>query len=137
MTQENVINKLNRPNSILPPICPCNTPNPSNTKLHSTAEELHCIIGCRHFRNYWHLVTASKNGTFINTREFPVSISTYATISKASHGKPIHQTPAKFLDVVHLDIAFDNSLSIGGFKNALIFIHQATRYNWCFGLKYL
>jgi hypothetical protein len=136
-TQENIINKLHRPNSILPPIRPCNTSNPSNTKLHWTAEELHCITGCHCFRNYWHLVPASKVGTFIDTGEFPVSIGTYATIPKASCGKPIDHTPAKFLDVVHLDIVFGNCLSIRGSKYALIFVDQATQYNWCFGLESL
>jgi hypothetical protein len=137
MTQENIINKLHCNNSILPPIHPCNTSNPSNTKSHWTAEELHRITGCCCFRNYRHLVAASKDGTFINTGEFPISIGTYATISKASHGKPINHTPAKFLDVVHLDVAFGDCLSIKGFKYALIFVNQATQYNWCFGLKSL
>ncbi len=45
MTQVNIINKLYRPNSILSPICPCNTSDPFNIKLHWTAEELHCITG--------------------------------------------------------------------------------------------
>ncbi len=52
-------------------------------------------------------------------------------------GKPINHIPAKFLDVVHLNIAFGNCLSIGGFKYGLIFVDQATQYNWCFGLKSL
>jgi hypothetical protein len=137
MTQENIINKLHRPNSILPPVRPCNTPNPSDTKSHWTAEELHHITGCCCFRNYWHLVAASKDGTFIDTGEFPVSVGTYTTLPKASRGQPINRTTAKFLDVVHLDIAFGDCLSIGGFKYALIFVDQATRYNWCFGLKSL
>jgi hypothetical protein len=137
MTQENIINKLHHPNSILSPICPCDMSNPSNTKLHWTAEELHCITGCRCFRNYWHLVAASKDGTFIHIGEFPVSIGKYATLPKASHGKPIDRTPAKFLDVVHLDIAFSDCLSIGGFKYALIFVDRAMQYSWCFGLKSL
>jgi hypothetical protein len=137
MTQKNIINKLHRPNSILPPIHPCNTSNLSNTKLHWTAEERHRITGCRHFRNYWHLVAASKDGTFIDTGEFPVSIGTYATIPKASRGKPIDRTPAEFLDVVHLNIAFGNCLSIEGFKYVLIFVDQAMQYNWCCGLKSL
>jgi hypothetical protein len=137
MTQENIINKLHRPNSILPPIRPCDTSNPSNTKPHWTVEELHCITGCHHFRNYWHLVAASNDGTFIDTGEFPVSIGTYATIPKASYRKPIDRTPAKFLDVVHLDIAFGDCLSIRRFKYALIFVDQTTWYNWCFGLKSL
>ncbi len=126
ITQENIINKLHRPNSILPPIRPCNMSNPSNTKLHWITEELHRITGCCPFRNYWHLVAASKDSTSIDTGEFPVSIGTYATIPKASCRKPINHTPAKFLDVVHLNIAFHDCLSIRGFKYALIFVDLAT-----------
>jgi hypothetical protein len=137
MTHDDIINKLHQPDSILPPIHPCDTSNPSNMKLHWTAEELHCITGCHQFRNYQHLVAASKDGTLINTGEFPVSIGTYATIPKSSHGKQINRTPAKYLDIAHLDIAFGDCLSVGGFKYALIFVDQGTHYNWCFGLKSL
>ncbi len=37
--------------------------------------------------------------------------------------------------MVHLDIAFRDCMSVSGFKDALIFVDRATRYNWCFGLK--
>ncbi len=36
-----------------------------------------------------------------------------------------------------MDIAFGDCLSIGGFPYALIFVDQATQYNWTFGLKSL
>jgi hypothetical protein len=39
--------------------------------------------------------------------------------------------------VVHLDIAFGDCMSVGGFKYALMFVDRATRTNWCFGLKSL
>jgi hypothetical protein len=45
--------------------------------------------------------------------------------------------PSKFLDVVHIDIAFGNCMSVGGFKYSLIFVDRATCYSWCFGLKSL
>jgi hypothetical protein len=82
-------------------------------------------------------MAVSKDGTFIDAGEFPVSIGAYTTLPKASRGQPIDRTTAKFLDMVHLDIAFGDCLSIGGFKYALIFVDRATRYNWCFGLKTL
>jgi hypothetical protein len=41
------------------------------------------------------------------------------------------------LDAVHIDIAFGDCLSIGGFRYALILVDRATRYNWTFGLKSL
>ena len=55
----------------------------------------------------------------------------------ATCGKPIDHTPPKYLNIVHIDIAFGDCLSIGGYKYALIFVDPATCYNWCFGLKSL
>ena len=37
----------------------------------------------------------------------------------------------------HMDIAFGNHLSIGGFCYALILVDRATQNNWTFGLKSL
>ena len=49
----------------------------------------------------------------------------------------IDQLMAKYLDIVHVDIAFGDCVSAGGYKFALIFVNRATRYNWTFGLKSL
>jgi hypothetical protein len=59
------------------------------------------------------------------------------TILKAPRGRPIDPTPSKYLDIVRIDIAFGDCMSVGGFKYALIFVDRATQYNWCFGLKLL
>ncbi len=79
----------------------------------------------------------TNNRTFLDTGKFPTSIGAYTTIPKAPRGKPIDRTPSKFLDVVHLDIAFGDCMLVGGFKYALIFVDRASRYNWCVGLKSL
>jgi hypothetical protein len=104
---------------------------------HWTSEELHCIKGCCHFCNYKHLVYLSKDGSYIDSGEFPVSLGAYTTILKAPRGAPIDCTSYKYLDVVHIDIAFGDCASVGSFKYALIFVEHATCYNWCFGLKSL
>ena len=132
MDTKDIIELLHTPDSSPPPIKPCDTPNPSDTKSHWTAEELHCITGCRCFCNYWHLLSVSKDGTYIDNGKFPTSIGAYTTIPKAPCG-----TATKYLDVVHLDIAFGDCMSVGSFKYTLIFVDRATRYNWCFGLKSL
>ena len=79
----------------------------------------------------------SKDGKFLDSGEFPASIGSYATIPKAARGKPIDCTLSKYLNIVHIDIAFGDCLSTGGYKYALIFVDRATCYNWCFGLKSL
>jgi hypothetical protein len=101
-----------------------------------TPEELHRLTGCRRFRNYQHLISSTKDGTLLNTGEFPLSLGTYATIPKAPRGKAIEQLPARYLDIIHVDIAFGDCVSVGGYKFALIFVDRATRYNWI-GLKSL
>jgi len=82
-------------------------------------------------------VVTTKDGSFIDNGEFPLSIGAFTTIPKAPRGKAIDRTTSKFLDIVHLDIAFGDCMSVGGFKYALIFVDRATRFNWCFGLKSL
>jgi len=137
MEPDEIITQLHHPNKPLPPVRPCDTLNPSDTKSTWTAEELHRITGCRQLRNYRHLIQSPKDGTFIDSGKFPASIGSYTTIPKAARGKPIDRTLSKFLDIVHVDIAFGDCVSVGGYKYTLIFVDRATRYNWCFGLKSL
>jgi hypothetical protein len=137
MEHNDIIAQLHHPNKTPSPVRPCDTPNPSDTKSTWTAEELHCITGCWRFRNYQHLIQSSKDGTFVDSGKFPASIGFYATLPKAARGKPIDCTPSKYLNIVHINIAFGDCLSIGGYKYALIFVDRATWYNWCFGLKSL
>ena len=137
MSNEEIVAKLHHPNSCLPPIHPCDTPNSSKTKRMYTPEELHRLTGCRCFCNYQHIISSTKDGALLNTGKFPLSLGTYATIPKAPHGKAIDRLPARYLDIVHVDIAFGGCISVGGFKFALIFVDRATCYNWTFGLKSL
>jgi hypothetical protein len=137
MHTKDILELLHTPDCSPPPIRPCDTPNPSDTKSHRMAEELNRITGCCRFCNYQHLLSVSKDGTYINNGKFPTSIGAYTTIPKAPRGTAIDRTSTKYLDVVHLNIAFGDCMSVGGFKYALIFVDRATRYNWCFGMKSL
>jgi hypothetical protein len=56
MDEKDIVDLLNHPTSSLPLVHPCDTPNPLDKKSHWTAEELHCITGCRRFCNYKHLI---------------------------------------------------------------------------------
>ena len=137
MEHDDIIAHLHHPISTPTAVCPCDTPNPSDTKSTWTAEELHRITGCHRFCNYKHLIQSTKHGLFVDNGEFPASIDAYATIPKAARGKPIDCTPPKYLHIVHINIAFGDCMSIGGYKYALIFVDRATQFNWCFGLKSL
>ena len=137
MTQEEVTWFLHHPNKSLPDIRPCDTANASDTKVHWTSEEIHCIMGCRKFRNYKHILAVSKDGEWMDGGEFPMSLGSYATIPKAKCGLPLDRTVYRYLDAVHMDIAFGDCVSVGGYRFALILVDRATRYNWAFGLKTL
>jgi hypothetical protein len=64
-------------------------------------------------------------------------LGSFATIPKAKRGKILDQSRYRYLDAFHMDIAFGDCLSIGGFCYALILVDRATWYNWTFGLKSL
>jgi hypothetical protein len=135
MSEEEIQTCLHHPDSHFPSICPCDTPNTSNSKTMFSPYELHCLTGCCRFWNYQHIISTSKGGILCNTGKIPLSLSAYATTPKAACGKPIDKLPCKYLDIVHLDIAFADCVSVGGYKFALIFVDWATQYNWTFGLK--
>ena len=69
--------------------------------------------------------------------EFPASLGSYATIPKSHRGKPLDRRKYRYLDAVHMDIAFGDCVAVGGYCYTLVLIDRATRYNWNFGLKTL
>jgi hypothetical protein len=89
------------------------------------------------FWNYKYLLQVSRDGVWMDGREFPACLGSHATILKSNSGGPIDRRKYKYLDAVHMDIAFGDCLSVGGFRYALILVDHATQYNWAFGLKNL
>jgi hypothetical protein len=137
MLREEIILLLHRDGSSLPSVQPCDTANISDTKTHWTAEELNCAMGCRKFWNYKNLLQVSHDGKWIDGGKFPPSLGSFATIPKAKRSLPLDKTKYFYLDAVHMDIAFGDCLSVGGYKYALILVDHASRNNWSFGLKSL
>jgi len=137
MSSDEVARLLHHPYTSLLDIHPYDTANASDTKTHWLSEEIHCIMGCRKFRNYKHNLTVSRDGEWVNGGEFPMSLGSYATILKAQWGTSLDCTSYRFLDAVHMDIAFGDCVSVGTFRFALILVDRATRYSWAFGLKTL
>jgi hypothetical protein len=137
MSQEEITHLIHHPGTSFPLVRPCNTANASNTKTHWTSEELHCIMGCRKFRNYKHLLQVSRDGEWVDGGKFPSSLGSYAPIPKAKRSGALDRTKYRYLDAVHMDIAFGNCVSVGGFHYTLVLVDRATRYTWNFGLKSL
>jgi hypothetical protein len=115
MAHNEIILLLYHDNSSLPSVCPCNMTNALDTKTHWLAKELHCIMGCYKFWNNKTILQVSRNGKWVNGGQFPPSFGLFATIQKAKRGFPLNWTTYRYLDAVHMDIAFGNSLSVGGF----------------------
>ena len=90
-----------------------------------------------YFRNYKHIIQTSLNGEWIDGGEFPLLLDSYTTISKAPHGSTIDCEKSFFLNVIHVDITFGDCVLVGRFQYSIIFVDQATRYNWVFGLMNL
>ncbi len=137
MSPEEVAWLLHHPNTSLPDIHPCNTANASDTKVHWTSEEIHRIMGCRKSWNYKHIIEVSRDGEWMDGGEFHMSLGSYATIPKAKQDQSLYRTDYRYLDTVHMNIAFGDCVSVGGYHFALILVDRATRYNWAFGLKTL
>ena len=111
--------------------------NAFDTKTHWSSEEIHGIMGCRKFRNYKHILDGSHGSEWIDGGEFPMSLGLFATIPKAKRGAPLDRTSYRFLDAIHMDIAFGDCISVGGYCYALILVDRVTHNNWVFGLKTL
>jgi hypothetical protein len=132
-----IIKLLHYEGSVLPSVELCDTANASDTKTHWKSEELHRAMGCQTFWNYKHLLQVSRDGEWMDGGKFPSSLGSYAMICKANSGGQVDRLKYKYLGAVHIDIAFGNCLSVGGFWYALVLVDHATRYNWVFGLKNL
>ena len=137
LSPEEVRQHLHRPGTEPPPVRPCDTPCDSDKKVRWSAEEIHLATGARKFKNYQHLLQCTKAGKWVDAGEFPMSLGSYTSIPKAKRGKLIDRHLNKYLDVVHLDIGFGDTVSVGGSRYVLVFVDRATRHNWVFGLKTL
>ncbi len=62
MSKDKIQTYPHHPESCFPPICPCDTPNASDSKMAFPPEELHQLTGCSWFRNYQHKISTSKGG---------------------------------------------------------------------------
>ena len=128
MTREEIMEHLHHGCVAPPPVRPCDTPNSSDKKTSWSAEELHKVTGCRKFKDYRKLLSITRDGRYMDVGEFPESLGTYATIPKSHRGKGIDRTHYRYLEKVHGDIGFGDTVAIGGAHYALVFVDRATRF---------
>ncbi len=86
MSQDEVMSLLHQDGFSLPPVCPCNTANACDTKMHWSPDQLHCIKGYCKFCNYKHLLQVSRDGKWVDIGEFPPLLGWFATIPKSKRG---------------------------------------------------
>jgi hypothetical protein len=115
MTRDEVLKLLHHSTSSPPVVRPCDTPNYSNTKTHWTSEKIHQAIGCQKFQKYRHILQVSRDGEWVDGGKFCPSLGSFATIPKPKRGHSLDCMQYLYLDAVHLDITFGNSLAIDGF----------------------
>jgi hypothetical protein len=72
-------------------------------------------MGCRKFKTYKHLLLVSCDGQWVDSGKFPPSLGSFATVPKGNKGKHIDWTLYLYLNVVHVNIAFGDCVSVGGF----------------------
>ena len=113
LSHDEVIRLVHRPGSLPPPVRPCDWSNGSNTKTHWTSKELHRALGCRWFRNYWHVIQTSLvvNGLMGESFRYRLALT---------------QQPQRTLPVVAQLIARNHSFLI----SYMLTLHLATVSWW-------
>ncbi len=122
LSHEEVVQLVHRLGSALPPVCPCDWSNGSDTKTHWISEELHRALGSCRSRNYKHIIHTSLDGQWIDGGEFLVLLGMFTMILKAPWGGAIDCKQSFYLNIVHVDIAFGDCVLVGGFWYSLVFV---------------
>ena len=120
------LNMVHRDATNLPPIPPSLTLAPCENRTQFKSLNLHCIFGCRKFRNQKHL-TAETNASIVSSCILPSSISSFATIKNPTKGKK-NQKSTTVPQIFHMGIVFGDCVALGGNQHALILVDVATRY---------
>ena len=119
----------------LPPIPPPSTPAPCENRNQFESLNIHCIFGCRQFRNQKHITTAT-NASLVNSGLLPSNIGSFDKITNPPKEKPIKKR-RQFLYKVHMDIVFGEFVALGEHRYPLLLVDVATIYCWLYGLSSL
>jgi hypothetical protein len=105
---------------------------PCHTRF--TIPQLSRYYGFRSLKNWDTLHDICvPNFSFIHSMETPVKLGNVANIKKSRSNKNPIDCPKDFMDVVHCDIGFGDTKSVGnGATYCMVFVDCATRYTWGF-----
>ena len=94
------------------------------------------MFGNRRFRNYEHFGNATKDATYTAGGEQCPSIGEFAKLRRRDRGGAL--PPSKhYLDKVHLDIVYGDTISKLGFRYGILLVDHATKYVWFYGMRSL
>ena len=115
---------------------PCDTQNGSDSLQDLTSDKIYHLFGNRRFRNYKHFGRTSNDAKFIQGGGPCPSIIIFSNLRKRSCGKALAPTD-HYINKVHLDIVFANTISKLGYPYAILLINRATKYICFYGVKFL
>ena len=117
---------------------PCDTPNGSNSLQDLTSNKIYHLFGNRRFHKYKQFgrTSKSKDDNFFQGGEPCPSIGYFSNLRKRARGKPLAPTN-HYLDKVHLDIVFGNTIIKLGYRYVILLIERATKYIRFYGVKSL
>ena len=105
---------------------PCDTLNGSDSLQDITSDKIYHQFGKRRFRTYKHFVHTSKDAKLIQGGEPCPSIVEFSNLRKRARGKYLAPTD-HYLDKVHLDIIFGDTISNLGYRYDIHLIDRATK----------
>ena len=96
------------------------------------------LLGSRSLKNWTDINDIALPTISISTSGIlPLELGDVVNLKAARKNKQPVPRPPNFFDIVHVDLAYGDCVSIGGTRYALIIVDRATRYTWMFGLKSL
>ena len=106
---------------------PCDTPNGSDSLQDITSNKIYYMFGKPCFRKYEHFGCTSKDAIFFQGGESCPSIDKFSNLRKRARGKSLAPTD-HYLNKVHLDIVFGDTIRKLGYRYTILFIDRATKY---------
>ena len=136
ITAECILGFSSDPESPPPDVRPCDTPNGSDALQDLTSDKVYHLFGNRRFRQYEHFGRTTKDAKFVQGGEPCPSIGEFATMNRRKRGKALSPSH-HYLDKVHMDIAFGDTISKLGYRYGLLLVDHATKYMWFYGVRSL
>ena len=119
-----------------PDVRPCDTSKGYNSLRYLTSDKIYHMLRNRCFRNYEHFSRTSKDAKFVQGGKPCPFIGEFPNLHKRACGKSLAPTD-HYLEKVHLDIVFGDTIRKLGYRYTILFINRAIKYIRFYGVKSL